>query len=165
MTKIKISCNPKDNSISYASFNTETLEWIDINQKNNADSKLISEELSYNLTTANAKKILDAIIDEFKAERIELLFSGTEDEFAILSSICEEKNYSSIVSLSRYSKEVEDNKNIRANKDQASRTNIRNKRLHVSKAEVLVAFLFSVVLVLGAYFFSQYLEVNRYHFQ
>ena len=160
MTKIKMSCNPKDNSISYASFNTETLEWIDINQKNNADSKLISEELTYNLTTANAKKVLDAIIDEFKAERIELLFSGTEDEFAILSSICEEKDYSSIVSLSCYSKEVEDNKNIRANKDQASRTNIRNKRLHVSKAEVLVAFLFSVVLVLGAYFFSQYLEVR-----
>ena len=157
MTKIKISCNSKDKNINYAYFNSKSLEWIDINQKNYADSKLISKELSQDFSTAKVNKILDAIIEEFNDDRIELLFAGTEDEYAILSSICKEKKYRSIVSFSRAPKEVEKTQNIKTNKGKA---NIRNKRLHISMVEVFFAFIFAVVLVWGAYFFSQYLEVK-----
>ena len=157
MAKVRISCNPKNKRIEYARLNSKTGEWESIDNKKHANSKLLSEELSQDFSAINANKILDAIIDEFNDSHIDLVFAGSEDEFIILNSICKNKKYSSIVSLSRDSQE---SKAVSGDEN----TKIRNKRLHISSTECIMAILVLIALVFGAYFLSQYVETrNNYN--
>ncbi len=41
--------------------------------------------------------------------------------------------------------------------------NIKNKRLHISATEFVTAFVFIGVLIIGAFFYSQYIDVKKYY--
>ncbi len=101
MANIRITSNPYDKMIKYAHWNDANQEWQDIDYNNNPDSLLISNALTTCFFPFKANRILDVIIDEFSDGTVNILFAGTEDEFNVLSSICEDEKYSSFVSVTR----------------------------------------------------------------
>ena len=112
MAKIRITSNPYDKQIKYARWNSDTEEWQTVNYANSPDSQLISDELTTSFFPFKANKILDVIIEEFNDGQIDLLFAGTEDEFNMLRSICENEKYSSFVTVSRDANTLENARDI-----------------------------------------------------
>ncbi len=112
MAKIRITSNPYDKLIKYARWNAETEEWQTVDYNNNPDSQLISDDLTTSFFPFKANKILDVIIEEFNDGQIDILFAGTEDEFNMLRSICENEKYSSFVTVSRDSNTLENARDI-----------------------------------------------------
>ena len=53
MARIKITSNPYDKQIKYASWLDSIKVWQDINYRNNPDSKLISDELTTSFSLLN----------------------------------------------------------------------------------------------------------------
>lgn len=86
MTRILISSNPYESTISYKILkeNKENLtaEWEDI-KNSNPDSKLRDDDTGKAFFPFKAKEIVDIIIDEYAArdEKIRLEFEGTNDEY------------------------------------------------------------------------------------
>ena len=112
MAKIRITSNPYDKLIKYARWNAETEEWQTVDYNNNPDSQLISDDLTTSFFPFKANKILDVIIEEFNDGQIDILFAGTEDEFNMLRSICENEKYSAFVTVSRDSNTLENARDI-----------------------------------------------------
>ena len=112
MAKIRITSNPYAKLIKYARWSDETETWQDINYNDNPDSKLISDDLTTNFFPFKANRILDVIIDEFSDGTVDILFTGTEDEFNMLRSICEDDKYNSFVTVERDTATLENARDI-----------------------------------------------------
>lgn len=112
MARIKITSNPYDKLIQYSRWDPETEEWQLVDYNNNPDSKLITDDLTTSFFPFKANKILDVIIEEFNDGQIDILFAGTEDEFNMLQSICENEKYNSFVTVSRDSNTLENARDI-----------------------------------------------------
>ena len=82
MTRIKIVSNPYERSIKYFTFSELTKTWDDIREKN-PNSRLREDESGKSFLPFKIKEIVDIIIQDYHvgAEKIELYFDGTQDEF------------------------------------------------------------------------------------
>ena len=102
MAKIKIVSNPYNREISYASFNEAANAWVDI-KTTGLNSRLREEENGKTFLPFKIKEIIDIIIEEYyvNSEMVEILFEGTQDEYAEVESVCNEEGIKDKVSLSR----------------------------------------------------------------
>lgn len=112
MARIKIISNPYEKCIQYCFWNVLEERWKPIDYANNANSQLISEELTTSFFPFKANHIVDVIVDEFNDGHIDLSFAGTEDEFNMLNEICKEDKYSSLIALTRESETLENARDI-----------------------------------------------------
>lgn len=114
MVKIKIISNPYQKVTAFQSFDDATGQWIDIDRNNNADSKLLREDLCVGFFPFKAQQILDVIVHEYSigSERIEIVFEGTDDEYMELESICNQTEYCDKISLSKSERYLENARDI-----------------------------------------------------
>ena len=91
MAKLKIISNPYRKEIRYQKWQENAEDWADIDYSNCKNSKLLSQELSTGFFPFCVKKIVDAIIEEYRVEgeSIEIVFEGSADEFKELEAACE----------------------------------------------------------------------------
>ena len=91
MAKLKIISNPYKKEIRYQKWQENAETWVDIDYSNCKNSKLLSQELSTGFFPFCVKKIVDAIIEEYRVEgeSIEIVFEGSADEFKELEAACE----------------------------------------------------------------------------
>ena len=103
MSRIRIKSNPYKKQISYEHFDESAGQFIEINYNNNPSSKLVSENYKSILLNMNAKKIVEAIWDTYynKDENIELIFCGTDKEYEILKSTCQDDKYASKITVEK----------------------------------------------------------------
>ena len=96
--KIKIISNPYNNTISYYKFSDESNEWVDFNNLEKYDGKMIEKDFSSTFFPFKVKEIVERIKKEWptKDHPVSLLFEGTKDEFDDLCNICNEKEYEGI---------------------------------------------------------------------
>jgi len=90
MKKIKIISNPYKKTISYEVWSEADEEWIDINNSNNPNSRLISAESTISFFPFVVKKVVDTIYTEYRGDDIQIVFEGTNDEYDDLKLICKE---------------------------------------------------------------------------
>lgn len=103
MTKIKITSNPYQQTISYQHFNEEADTWdniidIDPNTKLRYDKTSKKIFLPFKI-----KDIVDTIIDEYwdGQNKIEILFAGTDDEYNELRVVCEREGIGNKITLEK----------------------------------------------------------------
>ena len=103
MSRIRIKSNPYKKKISYEYFDESDGQFIEINYNNSPSSKLVSENYKNTLLNMNAKKILEAIWDTYynKDENIQLIFCGTDKEYEILKSSCQDEKYENKINLEK----------------------------------------------------------------
>ncbi len=98
MSKIKIISNPYSNSISYYRFSEKEDKWIDFNDLDDYDGKLIEKEFSNTFFPFKVKDIVERIKKDCHTieHPVDLFFEGTKDEFDDLCDVCKEKGYEGI---------------------------------------------------------------------
>lgn len=103
MTKIKITSNPYQQTISYQHFNEEADTWdniIDIDP----NTKLRYDKTSKKIFLPfKVKDIVDTIIDEYwdGQNKIEILFDGTDDEYNEFRVVCEREGIGNKITLEK----------------------------------------------------------------
>lgn len=102
-TKIKIVSNPYENdpnetNISYFKLSPETNNWININDLNDYDGKLVEKEYAKTFFPFIVKDIVDSVYKDFYTadHTVDLYFEGTRDEYDDLSAICNSGEYNGI---------------------------------------------------------------------
>lgn len=102
MTKIKIISNPYTREIGYYIYNEITGLWDDICSIRE-NSRLREDETGKAFLPFKIKEIVDIILAEYfvNKEPVEIVFEGTEDEYAELQSVCSEEPYCREIQLIR----------------------------------------------------------------
>ena len=114
MAKLKIISNPYKKEIRYQKWQENAEDWVDIDYSNCKNSKLLSQELSTGFFPFCVKKIVDAIIEEYRVEgeSIEIVFEGSADEFKELEAACEYGDSKGIVFAKRSDVRLENARDI-----------------------------------------------------
>ena len=114
MAKLKIISNPYKKEIRYQKWQENAEDWVDIDYSNCKNSKLLSQELSTGFFPFCVKKIVDAIIEEYRVEgeSIEIVFEGSADEFKELEAACEYGDSKGIVFAKRSDIRLENARDI-----------------------------------------------------
>lgn len=102
MARIRIKSNPYTREIVYSTYKEQTGEWEDI-KSGNTNSKLREDESGRNFLPFKIKEIIDIIVAEYyvNCEPLEIIFEGTQDEYAEVETVCNEEGLSGKVRLSR----------------------------------------------------------------
>lgn len=102
MARIRIKSNPYTREIVYSTYKEQTGEWEDI-KSGNTNSKLREDESGRNFLPFKIKEIIDIIVAEYyvNCEPLEIIFEGTQDEYAEVETVCKEEGLSGKVRLSR----------------------------------------------------------------
>ena len=113
MVKIKIISNPYDREITYFTFNEATGEWI-ANDDVNQDGYLRSIENKRCFLPFKIKEIINLIVSEYGSsdESIEIIFQGTNEEYAEVKKVCGLPEYTDKVSLSQAEAVLENARSI-----------------------------------------------------
>ena len=116
MTSIKIVSNPYERSIKYLTFSELTKTWDDIREKN-PNSRLREDESGKSFLPFKIKEIVDIIIHDYHvgAEKIELYFDGTQDEFEELLNVCNDPEVSEKITLFKTEEFLENARDILKN--------------------------------------------------
>ena len=114
MAKLKIISNPYKKEIRYQKWQENAEDWVDIDYSNCKNSKLLSQELSTGFFPFCVKKIVDAIIEEYRVEgeSIEIVFEGSADEFKELEAACEYGDSKGLVFAKRSDVRLENARDI-----------------------------------------------------
>lgn len=104
MSKIKITSNPYNREIIYQSYKEQTGDWNEIKNSNN-NSKLREDETGKSFLPFKIKDIIDIIISEYyvSGEKVEIVFEGTQDEYAEVETMCREESVKDKIELIRTS--------------------------------------------------------------
>ena len=102
MAKVKIVSNPYNREIQYFSFNEFTNEWESI-KNSSPNSRLREDETGKTFLPFKIKEVIDIVIEEYYtgSDRVEIVFEGTQDEFAEVESVCNEEEVADKVILSK----------------------------------------------------------------
>ena len=102
MPKVRIISNPYEQEIHFQSWRDEEDVWKDVNSENNENSKLLREKITRGFFPYKVKEILDIIVEEYYVEGnpVEILFEGTQDEYAELAAVANEDEFSHKVTIS-----------------------------------------------------------------
>ena len=94
MTRIKIKSDPYRRTVEFYTIKKSTGEWIGVNRLNSPDSNLITDSIRKNFFPYKVREIVGFILDEYavNGEIVNIVFSGTSDEFLELSDICSAHN-------------------------------------------------------------------------
>lgn len=103
MSIIRIISNPYIKEIRFQKYENSSDSWQEINYENNANSKLLKQELISGFFPFNVKEIVDIIIDEYgvPGEKTSIVFQGTTDEYRELEEICKDDEHKDLVSTSK----------------------------------------------------------------
>lgn len=113
MTKVKIVSNPYSRGISYFIYKESADAWENIKQENpNTGLWKINEDKIF--LPFKVKEIVDTVISEYYvgAEKVELVFEGTTDEYEELANICNEGEVNDKVHLTRSTRVLENARDI-----------------------------------------------------
>ena len=98
--QIKIASNPYDECVRYYKF--DGTDWREITAESNPNSALVGAKYAHGFFPFKAEEIADAIIAEFgNGETINLVFEGSDDEWAELDAICKDGPYANKVTAER----------------------------------------------------------------
>ncbi|KSV60389.1 dynamin family protein [Acetivibrio ethanolgignens] len=116
MTRIKIVSNPYERSIKYFAFNEFVKDWEDIRVKN-PNSRLREDESGKSFLPFKIKEIVDIIIHDYHvgAEKVELYFDGTQDEYEEIYNVCNDPEVSEKISLFKTEEFLENARDILKN--------------------------------------------------
>lgn len=94
MNKIKINSNPYMKEINYSQYNHQTNDWEDVKYRN-PDSKLRDVESSKTFLPFKIHEILGIIASEYgtKDEKVQVVFEGTQEEYAEVKTTCESPEF------------------------------------------------------------------------
>lgn len=114
MAKIKIISNPYQKETVFQNWDEVSEQWCTIDAEYNENSRLLRDELRVGFFPFKAKQIIDVITNEYRTsgEKVEVIFEGTGDEYLELASICSLENYSTLITLSKSSKYLENARDI-----------------------------------------------------
>lgn len=116
MTRIKIVSNPYERSIKYFVFNEFIKDWEDIRVKN-PNSRLREDESGKSFLPFKIKEIVDIIIHDYHvgAEKVELYFDGTQDEYEEIYNVCNDPEVAEKISLFKTEEFLENARDILKN--------------------------------------------------
>lgn len=102
MTQIKIKSNPYTREISYQTLDGETGNWVDVKQSDER-SRLRETDSERSFLPFKIKEILSIIVKEYYVgrEKVQLLFEGTQDEYAEVAAVCESDEFTDKIDLMR----------------------------------------------------------------
>ncbi|MBQ9002738.1 MAG: dynamin family protein [Eggerthellaceae bacterium] len=103
MTTIKITSNPYDNTIEYAKRSDAAAAWEEIATDLLYTGKLVTSYFATGFFPFKADEIVEELVEEYGsgAEALELVFEGSDDEYASLEAACSEERVADKVALSR----------------------------------------------------------------
>ena len=109
MAKIKIISNPYQKETVFQNWDEVSEQWCTIDAEYNENSRLLRDELRVGFFPFKAKQIIDVITNEYRTsgEKVEVIFEGTGDEYLELASICSLEDYSTLITLSKSGKYLE----------------------------------------------------------
>ena len=98
MNKVKIISNPYEKKVLFERWNNQLNSWVTIDQENNSNSKLISNDFQSGFFPFKVFEIVHQIIDEYSVSDEPLLisFSGSDDEFQELENLLLDTEFESI---------------------------------------------------------------------
>lgn len=109
MTSVKIASNPYLQNITFQVLDSASGQWGGINPS----SGLLRKEIVKGFLPFKAIEIIEIICREFgSSDPIEVVFEGSDDEYAELRQICDLEQYRSQVRLSRSSRWLENARDI-----------------------------------------------------
>lgn len=114
MTCIKIISNPYKQEIQYQIYQENTSQWVDVGVLS-PNGRLREEKARKCFLPFYAKEILDIIVSEYYLENkgpVQILFEGTEEEFAELAKVCQENEFTNKIELQRSSLILDNGKYI-----------------------------------------------------
>ena len=114
MTCIKIISNPYKQDIQYQIYQENTSQWVDVGVLS-PNGRLREEKARKCFLPFYAKEILDIIVSEYYLENkgpVQILFEGTEEEFAELAKVCQENEFANKIELQRSSLILDNGKYI-----------------------------------------------------
>lgn len=102
MTQIKIKSNPYNREISYQTLDGETANWVDVKQSDER-SRLRETDSERSFLPFKIKEILSIIVKEYYVgrEKVQVLFEGTQDEYAEVAAVCESDEFKEKIDLMR----------------------------------------------------------------
>lgn len=108
VSKVKIISNPYNREILYLSYNNQTELWEDIKQSS-PNSRLREDESGKTFLPFKIKEVIDIIIEEYYtgSEKVQIIFEGTQDEYAEVEAVCNEENIADKVELTKTSTMLE----------------------------------------------------------
>ena len=114
MTCIKIISNPYKQDIQYQIYQENTSQWVDVGVLS-PNGRLREEKARKCFLPFYGKEILDIIVSEYYLENkgpVQILFEGTEEEFAELAKVCQENEFTNKIELQRSSLILDNGKYI-----------------------------------------------------
>ena len=102
MTQIKIKSNPYTREISYQTLDVTTGDWVDVKQSDER-SRLREADSERSFLPFKIKEIISIIVKEYYVgrEKVQLLFEGTQDEYAEVAAVCESDEFTEKIDLMR----------------------------------------------------------------
>ena len=102
MTKIKIKSNPYTREISYLVMGDNEDNWVDVKEIDER-SRLRETDSERSFLPFKIREIINIILKEYYVgrEKIELLFEGTQDEYAEIANVCEAEDVKDKINLYR----------------------------------------------------------------
>ena len=102
MTQIKIKSNPYTKEISYQTLDVTTGDWLGVKQSDNR-SRLTETDSERAFLPFKIKEILSIIVKEYYVgrEKVQLIFEGTQDEYAEVAAACKSDEFKEKIDLMR----------------------------------------------------------------
>ena len=100
MPKVKIVSDPYRRSTKFYSMGAS---WVEIGEENNPNSSLLAKKYSEGFFPFKAREITDVLLAEYGDEMnpLEIVFEGSDDEWAELRDVCASKDLAPKVKLER----------------------------------------------------------------